>query len=336
VHARGQVVHLDTAVRLPAGRVHLALNAWLPEELAVLAAVEVPAGFHARDSAVAKTYLYRLTLSPVRPVLQAGRTAWERRPLDLEAMRQAAGHLVGRHDFAAFCAAGATTRSTVRRLEAIHLLPRRDGLLLFFRGEGFLYRMVRNLVGTLLEVGRGRRDPEWAAAVLESRDRRRAGPTAPAAGLYMWRVHYRPDPFAGYWRRARTAMLSHPAAPSGQGTPGVLRDLPMKIEITSRSDRLSPALRDYAGERLGALERLGEAFRLGEVILDRENDETVCEMILHRHRGEPFVARAVAKESRAAVDEAVEKLERQYLRFKEIHSAKGRRHRAAHDENLPR
>lgn len=110
----------------------------------------------------------------------------------------------------------------------------------------------------------------------------------------------------------------------------------MKIEITSRSEELPAALRGYAEERLTALERLGETFRLGEVYLARENDLTVCEMLLHRHRGEPFVARGAAKEARMAVDEAVEKLERQYLRFKEMHSAKGRRHRAAHDDTLPR
>ena len=96
---------------------------------------------------------------------------------------------------AAFAAAGRTTKTTVRTVHAIHLRPIRGGIALAFQGDGFLYKMVRNLVGTLREIGRGRRDPEWAAAVLESCDRTRAGVCAPPEGLYLWRVLYDPDPF---------------------------------------------------------------------------------------------------------------------------------------------
>lgn len=199
VHAWGQVVHFSTSSRIPAGRIQAAMNAYLPEEAVVRAGAEVPADFHARASARGKRYVYRLAVSPIRPVLHAGMAGWERRrePLDLAAMRRAAAGLRGRHDFAAFAAAGRTSRTTVRTLREIRIRPTRGGALLVFEGDGFLYRMVRNLVGTLLEVGRGRRAPEWAAAVLASGERARAGATAPPEGLCLWRVLYPRDPFAG-------------------------------------------------------------------------------------------------------------------------------------------
>ena len=200
VHAWGQVAHFSTASRLDERRLRPALNAYLPDEIVVRAAVDVAPDFHARRSALGKHYRYRLAVGPVRPVLEAGLLGWERRPLDLAAMRAALPALLGRHDFAAFAAAGRTTRTTVRTLQAIHILRVRGGLDFHFAGDGFLYRMVRNLVGTLLEVGRGKRGPRWAAAVLASGDRRRAGATAPAEGLYLWRVRYQEDPFRGLSR----------------------------------------------------------------------------------------------------------------------------------------
>ncbi|MBC8330019.1 MAG: tRNA pseudouridine(38-40) synthase TruA [Planctomycetes bacterium] len=199
VHAWGQVVHLSTWSRLPAEKVRPALNAYLPEEAAVRVAAEVPADFHSRLSARGKRYLYRLAVSPVRPVLYAGLVGWERRsrPLEVAAMRQAARGLVGRHDFAAYAAAGRSTQTTVRTLRSIRIRPVRGGVSFLFQGDGFLYKMVRNLVGTLSEVGRGTRAPEWPRAVLDSLDRRRAGATAPPEGLCLWRVLYPRDPFAG-------------------------------------------------------------------------------------------------------------------------------------------
>ncbi len=199
VHAWAQVAHLSTWSRLTAEKVAPALNAYLPEEAVVRAAAEVPADFHARTSATGKRYLYRMAVSPVRPVLHAGLVAWERRraPLDLAAMRAAVPGLLGRHDFAAYAAAGRSTKTTVRTLRAIRIRPIRGGLSLLFEGDGFLYKMVRNLVGTLLEVGRGSRAPEWPAAVLDSRDRRKAGATASPEGLCLWRVLYPQDPFPG-------------------------------------------------------------------------------------------------------------------------------------------
>jgi tRNA pseudouridine38-40 synthase len=205
VHALGQVAHLSAFRGPPTARLREAFNACLPEEVAVRAVAEVAPDFHARTSAIAKHYFYALATGEVRPVLRREVVHWQRGPLDLAAMRAAARLLVGRHDFASFAAAGRPTRDSVRTLRALRIQPVRGGLVVHAVGDGFLYKMVRNLVGTLLEVGRGRRDPEWAAAVLAARDRRRAGATAPPQGLCLWRVRYPQDPFHGIPRSAARA-----------------------------------------------------------------------------------------------------------------------------------
>ncbi len=328
VHAWGQVVHWNTESLLPAGRIREALNFWLPREVVIRDAAEVGPDFHARRSAASKRYLFLLAAGPVRPVLRAGLVAWERADLDLAAMRAAAATLSGRHDFAAFAAAGGTARTTVRTLKSVHVRCIRGGLAFFFEGDGFLYRMVRNLVGTLLEVGRGKRAPEWAGAVLESRDRRRAGATAPPEGLYLWRVCYPRDPFRGPSSHCKDGV-------SWKGDVGdetLLSPQPrnglMNIEITNRSEEIPDALRAYALERLSGVERLGEEFVKGEIILSLEKEELLCDVILHRHRGEPFLATGQSREGRTAVDDAAAKLEKQFVRFKEKHSTKARRRQA--------
>lgn len=196
VHAYGQVVHLDTWSGLALERFRPALNAYLPDEIVVRAAAAMGPEFDARASALGKRYGYLLAVGRDRPVLRAGWAGWERaEELDLAAMRAGARALLGRQDFAAFAAAGRTTKTTVRTLRAVHLLRRRGGLLLVFEADGFLYKQVRNMVGALVEVGRGRRAPEWIGVLLAGRDRRRGGPTAPPQGLYLWRVRYARDPF---------------------------------------------------------------------------------------------------------------------------------------------
>lgn len=215
VHAWGQVAHLSTWSALPVERVRDALNAYLPEAAVVRAAVEVDGDFHARASAIAKHYLYRVSISPTRPVLGRDFAHWHRGPLDLAAMRAAAARLRGRHDFRAFAASGRPVRDATRTLMDLRIVPARGGLLIHARADGFLYRMVRNLVGTLLEVGRGRRAPEWAAAVLASADRRRAGATAPPEGLILWRAYYARDPFGALPRHAARAYPEGRPAPRG-------------------------------------------------------------------------------------------------------------------------
>lgn len=207
VHAWGQVAHFSTWRPLPIERVREALNAYLPPQAVVRAAAEVGPGFHARASAVWKHYVYRVAVAPVRPVLAAGLAHWERGPLDLAAMRAAARHLIGRRDFSSFAAAGRPVRDPTRTLLDLRVAETRGGLLLHARADGFLYRMVRNLAGVLIEIGRGRRAPEWAAAVLAARDRRRGGVTAPPQGLVLWRVRYAEEPFGA---PARTRPQDYP------------------------------------------------------------------------------------------------------------------------------
>jgi len=193
VHAMGQVVHFDTWSRLAPTRVAKALNSYLPDEIVVRSATTVAPEFHANRSATGKRYLYFIQVSETRPVWAIGRATWERRrKLNIEAMREAARHLIGRHNFAAFAAAGRSTQSDVRTIRALHISRHRFGIVLSFEGDGFLYKMVRNIVGSLLEVGRERWGPSWIRGVLEGQDRKRAAPTAPPDGLYLGRVLY-PD-----------------------------------------------------------------------------------------------------------------------------------------------
>lgn len=223
VHALGQVVHYDTWSRLPEIRVVKALNAYLPDEIVVRAAREVAPDFHANRSAVGKRYVYFVQVSETRPVWGMGRATWERRAaLDVDAMRRGAQYLLGTHDFSAFAAAGRTTTNDVRTIQAVHLVPMRHGLAFCFQGDGFLYKMVRNLVGSLLEVGRGKWGPEWIGHTLASRDRKRAAATAPPDGLYLARVLYPQAVFP--IRRGRfdgQARLNPTSDPVREGTEGL-------------------------------------------------------------------------------------------------------------------
>jgi len=196
VHAFGQVVHFSTSSALPAEIVQRAMNAYLPEDLAIRLAVEAPAGFHASYSAFSKHYMYLIATGEERPVLLRGKVTWIRRPLDLLAMRAALPELIGTHDFEAFAAARRSSKTTIRTVTSAHILPTRGGLAFHFRGKGFLYRQVRNMVGTLLEVGYGKRAPEWVGHVRDSCERKRGGVTAAPEGLYLWRVFYQPNPFS--------------------------------------------------------------------------------------------------------------------------------------------
>jgi len=195
VHARAQAAHAVIERHFPPDRLRLALNANLPEDIAVQEARPAPPGFHARFHARGKRYAYRCLVSGIRPAIGRGFYHWVRRPVDVAAMRAAAQCLRGTHDFAAFAAnpGYVRKRGTVRTLHHVHLMARPGGFDFVVQGGGFLYNMVRNLVGSLLEVGYGNRPPEWIAEVLASRQRSQAGPTAPAAGLYLLRVLYAKD-----------------------------------------------------------------------------------------------------------------------------------------------
>jgi tRNA pseudouridine38-40 synthase len=194
VHALGLVAHLEMAraeFRMPVRKLPLALNAHLPEDIRVLTAARCRAGFHARFDATGKEYRYRVwNLAAMNPLLRT--QAWHvPGKLDLPAMQAAASHFVGRHDFRSFTAnPGYERESTVRRLTRCAI--RRNGPLLTFiiEGEGFLYKMCRGLVGTLIQVGQGKIAVADLRRILARRDRRLAGMTAPAHGLVLWRVTY--------------------------------------------------------------------------------------------------------------------------------------------------
>ncbi|MEM7413731.1 MAG: tRNA pseudouridine(38-40) synthase TruA [Myxococcota bacterium] len=193
VHAEGQVASLrvDTALDPPV--LARALNAALPPDFAVREVALAPDGFDARHHATGKLYRYDLWNGPVRsPLLRQRSLAWFR-PMDATALRRAAQDLVGSHDFASFQAAGSDVSTTMRTLRRLEIGGEVGGVLsLWFEGSGFLRHMVRNLVGTLLEVAGGKRNPEGMPALLAACDRSQAGPTAPAHGLTLVRVSYGP------------------------------------------------------------------------------------------------------------------------------------------------
>lgn len=190
VHAIGQAVAFTTANPIPVPNLVRALNDALPGDMAVAGAEVVPEAFHPRRDALSKLYSYRI-LNRELPSPFICRYAWHvTEPLDLELMQAAAEKLLGEHDFAAFCASGSSAKSTVRRLSRLDVT--REGDLIEIRAEanGFLYMMVRIMVGTLVEVGLGRLSAEEVGWILAGRDRTRAGPTAPPQGLCLVAVSY--------------------------------------------------------------------------------------------------------------------------------------------------
>lgn len=190
VHALGQVAAFDTTNPIPMGNLLRALNDALPETIKLLSAEQVSAEFHPRYDATGKVYKYRI-LNRELPSPFINRYAWHvPEPLDVPMMRAAAEKLVGTHDFAAFCASGSSVEDTVRTMRHVDIEPEGDLLELRFEADGFLYTMVRIMVGTLVEVGLGRLSPEEVGRTLDSRDRPRAGPTAPPRGLSLVKVMY--------------------------------------------------------------------------------------------------------------------------------------------------
>jgi tRNA pseudouridine38-40 synthase len=191
VHALGQCAHLDLAREVKPATLRDAVNAHVrPHAIAVLDAARVSDDFDARRHARLRTYRYRIVNRPAPLALERNR-AWHVRPaLDLEAMREAALHLVGRHDFSTFRAAECQAKSPIKTLERLALWRDGDELLIEAEARSFLHNQVRAMVGTLALVGRGRWSPAHVAAARDARDRTKGGPNAPPHGLYLVRVGY--------------------------------------------------------------------------------------------------------------------------------------------------
>ncbi len=195
VHALGMVAHFEVPraeCRMPVAKLSLALNAWLPPDIRVVAARRMPPEFHARFHATGKQYRYVVWNHPaMNPLLRA--TAWHvPRPLDVPAMRAAAGLFVGRHDFRSFTANTGYQRSTtVRTLTRCDVKRAGSQLTFIIEGDGFLYKMCRGIVGTIVQVGLGKFPTTEIKTMFAQKDRRVAGMTAPAHGLVLWKVFYK-------------------------------------------------------------------------------------------------------------------------------------------------
>lgn len=198
VHALGQVISLEVAdEQIDPGELLRSLNALVGDGIVVNEVRRAPEGFSARHSAIAREYRYRIVPGPVPPLFLAPYSWWVRSALDLGSMREGASALVGEHDFKTFCvAASAEGKRTFRRLDTVEIEPEtvmgEHSIVVRVTGNAFLHSMVRTIVGSLVEVGVGRRSPAWIGEALAACDRSAAGPNAPAQGLTLWHVTY-PD-----------------------------------------------------------------------------------------------------------------------------------------------
>ncbi len=190
VHAREQVIHFDTIANRPLTAWVRGTNALLPSGVAVLWAHEVDDDFHARFSAQARSYRYKLFCRPVRSALQYGKVGWFHQPLDINKMREAAAYLVGEHDFSAFRASECQAKSPVKNLASLSINQEMGLIILDLTADAFLHHMVRNIVGCLVYVGNGKHSPQWIKEVLESQQRSRAAPTFAPDGLYLRHISY--------------------------------------------------------------------------------------------------------------------------------------------------
>lgn len=185
VHGLMQVVHFDTALVREEFSWVRGTNVFLPPDIAVQWARRVPEEFHARASAVARRYAYVLLESPVRPSVESGRAGWVFRPLDGDAMRQAAALLLGEHDFTSFRASACQAKTPIKTMRRIEIARRGPYWRFEFEANAFLHHMIRNIMGCLILVGQGLQKPGWMSQVLAARDRDAAAPTFAPDGLYF-------------------------------------------------------------------------------------------------------------------------------------------------------
>ncbi len=210
VHGLMQVIHFDTPAQRPEANWVRGPNALLPHDIAVQWAKEVPPEFHCRASATSRRYAYVVLDSHVRPSIDQGRVGWVYRPLNLARMQQAAQHLLGEHDFSSFRASACQALSPVKTLMRIDISRRGAYWRFEFEANAFLHHMIRNLMGCLIMIGDGRKEPDWILEVLAARDRDAAAPTFSPYGLY----------FVGPRYEARWGLPEHPTLLDG--LPGAL------------------------------------------------------------------------------------------------------------------
>ncbi len=207
VHALGNVAVFDTENRIAADKICLAVNQGLPEDIRVQSSEEVPLSWHPRKANCTKTYEYRILNRRISLPTERLYAYFCYYPLDVEKMRQAAEFLVGEHDFKSFCTARSNVEDTVRTIYGLDIKRDGDQIVLRVRGSGFLYNMVRIIAGTLIRVGTGAYPPEKIAKILGARDRRQAGPTAPARGLTLIKMEYEEE--LPSWQHSKNELWSY-------------------------------------------------------------------------------------------------------------------------------
>lgn len=191
VHAMGQVAVFDTETTIPAEKIGMALNQRLPEDIVILKSEEVSPDFHPRYCDCSKTYEYHIMNTQIPIPTKRLTNYFVSYVLDIDKMRQAASYLVGEHDFASFCNVRTDVESTVRTITELDILQNGEEITVRITGNGFLYNMVRIIVGTLIRVGRGFYEPEKVKEILKAKDRKAAGVTAPARGLMLMEIQYK-------------------------------------------------------------------------------------------------------------------------------------------------
>lgn len=190
VHALGNVAVFDTEMRMPGDKFSFALNQRLPEDIRIQKSEEVDADFHPRYVKSQKTYEYRILNCRFPIPTERFYSHFTYITLDVDKMKEAASYLIGEHDFKSFCGTGAQVKTTVRTVKEIQIEKSGDRITIRITGEGFLYNMVRIIAGTLMDIGGGLYPPEKMKEILEAKDRKKAGPTAPARGLTLMKIQY--------------------------------------------------------------------------------------------------------------------------------------------------
>lgn len=191
VHAIGQTANFLTESSIPANKFPVAINSFLPKDIVIKSAEDMDKDFHARYSVKGKKYMYVLNNSKLRSALDFYREYHMGQELDYKKMKKASEFFEGAHDFRGFMASGSSVKDTIRTISKVQLKKREDGRIIFcFTGDGFLYNMVRIMVGTLIDVGLGKINPDEIPDIIKSKDRKRAGKTVPAQGLYLMEVYY--------------------------------------------------------------------------------------------------------------------------------------------------